>query len=160
MHIRRATEADKPAVLPILREVVQAGETYPYDPASTDEQLLELWFAPAHTIFMAESDNVIVGTAYLRPNQPCLGSHVANAGYMVAKAHGGKGIATALGRHVLQEAKRAGYLAIQYNYVVATNMPSLRIWEKMGFTKIGTVPQAFRHATEGYVDVHILYKKL
>jgi hypothetical protein len=59
-----------------------------------------------------------------------------------------------------KEAKKLGYEAMQFNFVVASNVPAVEIWKKMGFKIIGTVPSAFRHAKLGLTDVHIMQRSL
>jgi RimJ/RimL family protein N-acetyltransferase len=160
LRIRQATEDDYPDIWPILHEVFAAGETYPH-PVDTDESAArEYWMTTPAATFVAEIDGEIVGSYYLRPNQVGLGSHVANAGFVVASKHSGKGIGTALGEHSLKAAKRLGFLALQFNLVVSTNEASLKIWNKLGFTNVGTLPRAFRHAKLGLVDAYIMYRWL
>jgi ribosomal protein S18 acetylase RimI-like enzyme len=101
-----------------------------------------------------------VGTFAIRANMPGLGDHVANAGYMVHKEYRGRGIAQAMCSYSLKEAKRLGYEAMQFNFVVASNVPGVEAWRKLGFKIIGTVPKAFRHAQFGSTDVHIMYRSL
>ena len=103
---------------------------------------------------------VIVGTYVIRPNQPGLGAHVANAGYMVRPDAFGRGTGSALGTHSLEEARAAGYRAMQFNAVVSTNTRAVALWERLGFRIIGTVPEGFRHAKLGFVDLHIMHRML
>ena len=83
--IRKAEEADFDAIWSIFHQVVQQGDTYTYDPGTTREQAHSIWMSSDHTTFEACVDDRIVGTYILKPNQPGLGSHVANAGYMVGR---------------------------------------------------------------------------
>lgn len=167
VRIRPAVEADWPALWPLWHAVVAAGDTYPYDPDTTHEAGKARWLAPPpHETWVAElprpdaEGDQMVGTYQLRPNQPHLGDHVANAGFMVAPAARGHGIGRALGRHCLARAAEVGYRAMQFNLVVATNTASIALWRSLGFTRIGTVPKAFRHLTLGDVDAHILHRFL
>ncbi len=72
----------------------------------------------------------------------------------------GRRIGETLGRHRLREAKRAGFLAIQYNFVVSTNTAAVRLWRKLGFVIVGTLPKAFRHEELGLVDVYVMHRLL
>ena len=62
--------------------------------------------------------------------------------------------------HSLDEALHMGYRAMQYNLVAATNVAAVRLWQKMGFEIVGTLPQAFNHAALGLVGAHVMYRLL
>jgi ribosomal protein S18 acetylase RimI-like enzyme len=79
---------------------------------------------------------------------------------MVAPGARGQGIGRAMGKHCLSEARRLGFRAMQFNFVVSTNESALRLWEDLGFKIVGTLPGAFRHREKGYVDVYVMYRSL
>lgn len=158
--IRPATPDDWPGLWDIFRAVVATGDTYPYDPGTTEEQAKALWIDAPQATYVAEEAGRVVGTYTLKPNQPALGAHVCNAGYMVAPDARGKGIGRALCAHSLGEARKLGFRAMQYNLVVCTNKGAIRLWTEMGFETVGTLPGAFNHATEGYVDALIMVRTL
>jgi L-amino acid N-acyltransferase YncA len=160
IEIRKADESDFDGIWEIFHQVVERGDTYAHHPETTKEQAREIWMSKAVTTYVALLDGEIVGTYILRPNQPELGSHVANAGYMVKDGLHGKGIATVMCEHSLTEARRAGYLAMQFNAVVSTNERARRLWERMGFSVVGRVPQGFRHREQGLVDILIMHRFL
>jgi len=110
--------------------------------------------------YVAVEGEQIVGSYYLKPNQPGLGSHIANAGFMVAEGQSGKGIGRTMGLHALEEARRTGFQAMQFNFVVSTNTRAVALWQSLGFSIIGTVPQAYRHRMLGLVDIHIMHRFL
>ena len=118
------------------------------------------WFGPGIRSWVAESDGRVVGFYKLMANRRDLGSHVANASFVVDPLSHGRGIGEALGRHCLRESKRAGYLAIQYNFVVSTNTAAVALWRKLGFEAVGTLPRAFRHHDYGLVDVYVMHRFL
>jgi GNAT superfamily N-acetyltransferase len=161
MLIRRATEANWPLLWPIWREVVAAGDTYVWDPDTNEDDARDVWMLPrpAET-WLAEIDGVVVGTYQLRPNSPGLGSHVANAGFMVATAARGQGVGRALAEHCLDRARALGFEAMQFNAVVETNTSAIALWESLGFVIVGTVPRAHRHPTKGDVAIHIMFRRL
>ena len=136
-------------VWPIFRAVIASGDTYSYPPDLSLEQARDAWTTPPSRCFVAERDGEVLGCYLLRPNQPGLGDHVANAGYMVAPAARGQGIAGAMCEHSLVQARSAGFTAMQFNFVVATNTSAIRIWQRHGFRIVGQVPGAFRHAQLG-----------
>ena len=158
--IRPATAEDDDAIWTLFQEVVRAGDVFAFDEKTTREQALQLWRGPASAAYIAELDGELVGTYYIKPNQPGRGSHVCNAGYMVAGSARGRGVGRAMGEHSLAEARRLGYRAMQYNFVVATNTGALALWEKLGFEVVGRLPSAFRHARAGAVDALVLYRLL
>jgi ribosomal protein S18 acetylase RimI-like enzyme len=59
-----------------------------------------------------------------------------------------------------REAVRRGFRAMQFNLVVSTNEGAIHLWQKLGFDIVGTLPGAFRHPQQGYVDAFVIYKKL
>lgn len=147
-------------VWPLFHEVVAAGDTYSYPPDTTFEEARRLWTANGARCFVALSGDACVGAYMLRPNQPGLGDHVANAGYMVVPALRGRGIAGAMCEHSLERAREAGFRAMQFNFVVSSNEGAVRLWQKHGFAIIGRVPRAFRHAQLGLVDVFVMHRDL
>jgi ribosomal protein S18 acetylase RimI-like enzyme len=145
---------------PVFKAVISAGDTYSYPPNLEFEQAQAMWTTPPNRCFIAERDGEVLGCYVLRPNQPGLGDHVANAGYMVSPSARGQGIAGKMCEHSLEQARRAGFTAMQFNYVVATNAPAVRLWQRYGFQIVGTVPGAFRHAALGPTDIYIMHRKL
>ncbi|WP_233304142.1 GNAT family N-acetyltransferase [Pseudonocardia terrae] len=158
---RVAGREDWPAIWPIWHRVVAAGDTYTWDPETSEEQARALWMPPppAATI-VAERDAAVVGTALLKPVQPGPGDHVANAGFMVDPDRAGGGIGRALAEFTLDEARRRGYRGMQFSAVVASNVRAVGLWESLGFTIVGTVPEAFRHPRDGLVGLHIMHRAL
>lgn len=120
---------------------------------------MRLWVDVPQATFVADDSGHILGTYFLKPNQPGLGSHVCNAGYMVAGAARGRGVGEAMCRHSIDEARRLGFRAMQYNFVVASN-PAVRLWTKMGFETVGRLPQAYRHADGTFGDALVMYQLL
>lgn len=155
-----AAIADWPQIWPVFRAVVATGDTYPYPPDTSDEAAKAIWMAPSHTVLVARLDGEIVGTAYYKPNMPGLGDHVANAGWMVHPDRQGQGIGRRFAEYVMNEAREAGFRAMQFNAVVSTNTSAVALWESLGFDVVGTVPDAFRHPVHGFTAVHIMYRRL
>jgi L-amino acid N-acyltransferase YncA len=160
MKIRPAAEADRAAIWKIFHEVVAAGDTYAIDPDMSREEALAYWFSADTRTYVADGTLGVVGTYILRPNQSGGGSHVANAAFMVAPEARGQGIGRAMGEHCLSEARRLGFRAMQFNFVVSTNESAVRLWQQLGFKIVGTLPCAFCHPENGYVDVYVMYCSL
>jgi ribosomal protein S18 acetylase RimI-like enzyme len=158
--IRRASASDHDAIWAIFRAVVAPGDTYSIDPAIGRDEALAYWFAPANRCFVADIDGRVVGTYILKANHAGPGSHVANAAFMVAPDARGAGIGRRMGEHALREARRLGFRAMQFNFVVSTNEPAVRLWHALGFRIVGTLPGAFRHAQRGFVDAYVMFRSL
>jgi ribosomal protein S18 acetylase RimI-like enzyme len=160
IQIRRARKPDRQAIWQIFRAVVATGDTYVFDPKTSRAKALTYWLGQGVRCYVAVSDQGLVGTYILKQNQPGLGSHVANAGFMVEPSARGRGVGRAMAEHCLQEATRLGYRAMQFNFVVATNKTALRLWKDLGFEIVGRLPRAFRHSGLGFVDVYVMYRGL
>ncbi|MEO8105782.1 MAG: GNAT family N-acetyltransferase [Actinomycetes bacterium] len=161
MQIRAAAAADWPALWPLVKGVVDAGDTYAWQPTPSSEQMQKLWLEPPPwQVFVAEVEGRLIGTAKVGPNRPGRGAHVATASFMVSPDHQGLGIGRQLGHFAVDWAHRTGYLAMQFNAVVETNLAAIALWRSLGFGVIGTVPRAFSHPTEGLVGLHIMYRSL
>jgi len=160
IEIRAATDADWPGIWDVFRPVVAAGDTYPYAPDTSEGEARALWTEKPDATYVAVDGGRVAGTYYLVANQPPLGAHVCNAGYMVHPDARRRGIGRALCAHSLGEARRLGFRAMQFNLVVATNSGARALWEDMGFHVVGTLAGAFRHATEGEVDALVMYRRL
>ena len=145
----------------MLHKTFASGDTYAFAPASTEAEILNAWVElPLATYVACSDEGAIIGTYVLKPNQPGLGSHVCNCGYVVSAEARGKGIASAMCEHSQAEAIRLGFRAMQFNLVVSTNEGAVRLWQKLGFHIAGTLPGAFCHAQHGYVDAYVMYKRL
>ncbi len=159
MEIREATSDDWPRIYPFWRRIVDAGETYAYpDGLSRDEA--ESWWMerpPGRTVVTVDGGEVL-GSAKMGPNRPGRGAHIATGSFMVDRP--GRGVGRALGTYLIDWARAGGYHGIQFNAVVETNAVAVHLWRALGFQIIGTVPEAFRHPTEGLVGLHVMYQKL
>lgn len=160
MSIRLTTDGDKDSIWAILEPVIRRAETYTLPPDMSRQAALEFWFAPENETFVWEADGVILGTYFLRSNQRGGGSHVANCGFVTAKAAEGQGIAHAMCLHSLERAKRRGFRAMQFNFVVSTNTRAVVLWKRLGFEVVGRLPGAFRHPQLGFVDAYVMYRAL
>jgi GNAT superfamily N-acetyltransferase len=161
ISIRPAARADNDAIWRILEPTLRAGETYPQSRDITRDAALAYWWSPTHAIFVAEDENGHVNaTYYLKANTGGPGSHVANCGYMTLPRAWGHGVGRALCLHSLDEARRRGFRAMQFNLVISTNARALHLWQSCGFGIVGRLPGAFEHPTQGFVDALILFQTL
>lgn len=161
IEIRPLQPGDWEAVWRVIEPVFRAGETYAFPPQITEEEARRAWVeAPQATFVAVDDTNTVLGTYYIKPNQPGLGSHVCNCGYIVAEGARGRGIASAMCEHSQVEAVSRGFRAMQYNLVVSTNEGAVRLWQSHGFDIAGRLPAAFRHPRLGFVDAYVMYKQL
>lgn len=161
VEFRQADDDDWSAIWLIFEAVVATGDTYAYPPDIGFDEGRTLWMGgDRKQVFVAAVDETIAGTAFIRPNQPGLGDHVANAAWMISPEHRGQGLGRSFAGYVIEQAKTAGYQAMQFNAVVASNEPAVRLWESLGFEIVGTVPAAFRHTELGPVALHIMHRPL
>lgn len=151
-------------IWPIFHEVVRAGDTLAYPLETGEQSAREYWLLPAPAgVFVAVDDanGSIVGSSFVRPNQPGLGGHVANAAFMVAAAASGRGVGRALAEHAIEWARVENFSAMQFNFVVSTNTRAIALWKNLGFSIIGTIPQAFQHQGLGRkVDAFVMHRFL
>lgn len=161
IDIRPFAEKDWSATWKIIEPVFRDGETFPLSPDIKDEEAYKYWvLIPTATFVATDENNNILGSYYIKPNQPTLGAHVCNCGYIVNEVARGKGVASAMCEHSQREAVKLGFCAMQYNLVVSTNKGAVHLWKKLGFEVVGTLPNAFRHAQLGFVDAYVMYKRL
>ena len=160
MTIRPATKDDAASIWNIFRAVVAPGDTYSFAPDTTEKDAVAYFLGPGITSFVAEDNGRVIGMYKLIPNRIGRGSHVSNASFMVDPNAQGRGAGRALGEHCLDEARRQGYEAMQFNFVVSTNTAGVALWKKLGFEIVGTLPKAFDHATLGKVDAYVMHRFL
>src|SRR3954468_14254865 len=104
MDIRRATEADFESMWPIFRAVVATGTTYVFAPETPREDAFAYWLGPGVRSWVAEAAGRVVGMYKIVPNQRDLGSHVANASFMVDPEFGARGVGREMALPGRQEA--------------------------------------------------------
>jgi GNAT superfamily N-acetyltransferase len=160
-HVREAGDGDWPAIWPIVREVVVAADTFPYDPEMTEDDGRAMWMvaSPGRTT-VAVRDAAVHGTANMYANRAGPGGHVASASFMVAAAARGRGVGRALVEDALSWARATGFRAMQFNAVAETNTAAVALYRSLGFTIVGTVPEAFEHPDHGFVGLHVMHVRL
>ncbi len=159
--IRSYADGDWPGVWAIISEVIQAADTFPYDPAMTADQARGMWIEqpPGLTVVAVSPTGTVLGTAKMGPNRPGPGAHVSTASFMVAATERGRGVGGALCRFALAWAKQQGYAAMQFNAVVESNTSAVELYQREGFQVIGTVPRSFTHPTHGRVGLHVMHQE-
>lgn len=174
MQIKDATAKDWPGIWAVMEPIVRAGETYTWDTDASEAALRAAWLhgpagdeagalkkaAGRARTFVAVIDGEVAGTAELHPNYGGGASDVANAGFMVGAGHQGRGVARALGEHVLAAARDLGYSAMVFNAVVESNTRAVGLWQSLGFRVVGTIPGAFRRPDGERVGLHVMHRSL
>lgn len=160
MLIREATATDRAAIGAIIMPVIREGATYALEPDLTEAEALDYWLGADRTTFVAEQGERIVGTYYLRANQPGGGAHVCNCGYMTCATVRGQGVARQMWSHSIEAARQAGFRAMQFNFVVSTNLAAVQLWQRLGYATVGRLPEAFSHPTHGLVDALVMHRRL
>ena len=158
--IRKARDADFDDIWPFFREIANAGETYGYCRDISKPEAFAEWMSKPEATYVALIDDRIVGSYFIKTNHNGPGAHVCNCGYMVSSLARGKGVASAMCEHSQQQAITLGYKAMQFNFVAASNEGAVRLWSKLGFETVGTLPKAFQHPELGFVDALVMYKWL
>jgi ribosomal protein S18 acetylase RimI-like enzyme len=158
--IKEMTRLEFEEFWPVFKSVIEAQETYAFDSDMTLDQAYDLWCAKPLRSFAFIENGKVLGSYYLKANAMGPSNHICNCGYMVDERATGRGIARQLCEHSQKVAVDLGFKAMQFNSVVSSNSIAVRLWEKLGFTIIGTIPDAYRHPKLGYVDSYIMHKQL
>ena len=160
MQIREALAKDFDAIWSIFHAVVASGDTYALDIDTNKDDAHKIWMEAPRKTFVVEQNGKIQATYFIKSNHSGPASHVCNCGYMVSEDARGKGLATIMCDHSQKVAVELGYLAMQFNLVVSSNIGAVKLWKKLGFNTVGTVSKAFKHPKKGFVDAFIMYKWL
>jgi ribosomal protein S18 acetylase RimI-like enzyme len=162
--IRPISEKDSDELWFIMEPIIRAGETYAFPKDWSKDGALSYWCQEGHEVFIAVNTDLekeeIVGTYFIHANQKGGGCHVSNCGYMTKSSSYGKGIARKMCTHSLEYAKQKGFRAMQYNFVVKSNERAVKLWQSLGFSIVGELPEAFLHPSLGYTNAYVMYRFL
>ncbi len=157
--VREATAQDWPDIWAIFHVVVGRGDTYAYAPDTSQTEAQKIWMEIPRKTYVALDGDEVAGTYYIKTNQVGLGAHVCNAGFMVREDQRGRGLGRMLGEHALNQARLMGYHAMQFNFVVSTNVGAIKLWQDLGFETVGRLAEACK-GPDGYVDALVMYRLL
>ena len=151
-EIRKDLPTHHHQIWDILKTIIDKGDSFAYSDNITKEEMLGYWCAPEKHTYVAIENDMVTGTFFIQSHQPGCGAHIANAAYAVSAKSEGKGIGKLIGMYSLEEAKRLGYTAMQFNLVVQSNMAAVALWKKHGFEIMGEIPNAFNHKKLGLTN--------
>lgn len=151
---------DEEELYQIFREVVESGSQFPYECSSTKE-FRQQFFAPHGKVYVCHTlAGEVVGGFFLKANFSGRSSHIANAAYMIHSTYRGKGVGSLLIKASLHLAKDLGFQAMQFNMVLSQNRLAVKLYQKLGFNIVGTLPEAVRNPDGSYQDGYVLHRKL
>ena len=159
MTVREYTEHDLEDMLRIWNEVVDEGIAFPQEDALNVESGAEFFASQSYT-GVAEDDGKIMGLYILHPNNIGRCGHICNASYAVLKEERGKHIGEQLVNDSMAKGKELGFRVLQFNAVVESNIQARRLYEKLGFTQLGTISGGFRMKDGHYENTCPYYIEL
>ena len=150
----------KDAVM-IWNQVVEDGAAFPQTETLTEESGHAFFEEQSFTgIECEESSGDVLGIYILHPNNVGRCGHICNASYAVRSDVRGKHIGEILVRHCMQKGRELGFRILQFNAVVSTNTYALRLYKKLGFVQLGTIPGGFLMKDGHYEDIIPHYRRL
>ena len=154
------SQEDENCLYEIFRDVVDSGTQFPYECNSVQEFYRQFFAPTSHVYVCHSSTKEVIGCFYLRSNFSGRSNHIANAAYMLKSSYRGRGIGTLLINASLEIAKDFGFQSMQFNMVLSQNIAAVKLYQKLGFNIIGTIPQAIRNSDGSYQEGYILHRKL
>jgi L-amino acid N-acyltransferase YncA len=159
VEVRAYEAADVAAMAVVWNEVVRDGVAFPQEDELDEPGASEFFGSQTHC-GVAVEDGRVFGLYILHPNNVGRCGHIANASYAVSSAARGKGVGRALVEDSMVRGKEHGFRVLQFNAVVATNAGARHLYEKLGFTQLGTIPGGFRMPDGTYADICPYYHEL
>ena len=153
--IREYQPADAAQAMDIWNEVVRAENAFPQVGELKSDEAEKFFAAQSFSGVAVDDDGRVLGLCIVHPNNIGRCGVIANASYAVASSARGKGAGEALVRESLRRAKDLGFRVMQFNAVVASNTAAIRLYEKIGFQPLGTVPGAYRHNDGSFEDIRL-----
>lgn len=160
INIMALEAQDLSAAVAIWNQVVDDGVAFPQLEPLTEESGRQFFAEQSFTGAAVGEDGAVLGLYILHPNNVGRCGHICNASYAVHTNVRGQHVGEALVRHCLQKGRELGFRILQFNAVVASNTPALRLYEKLGFTRLGTIPGGFLMKDGHYEDIVLHYHLL
>lgn len=159
--IRRYEEKDIDEMVAIWNDIVEEGIAFPQEELLDKDSGKKFFESQTHCSVAQNKDTgFIYGLYILHPNNVGRCSHICNASYAVTKNSRGLHIGEQLVKDCLVQAKKNGFGVLQFNAVVATNIHARHLYERLGFTQLGTIPKGFRMKGGRYEDICPYYHML
>ena len=159
MEVREYSNNDLDGIIRIWNEVVEDGIAFPQEDLLDNESGAEFFASQSYT-GVAEEDGVIYGLYILHPNNVGRCGHICNASYAVSSDARGKHIGEQLVKDCLRKGKELGFRVLQFNAVVESNTHARHLYERLGFTQLGTIPGGFRMKDGHYENICPYYHEL
>ena len=159
IQIREYSGADLEGMILIWNEIVEEGIAFPQEDC-LDRESGTAFFASQSYTGVAESDGKILGLYILHPNNVGRCGHICNASYAVSSKARGQHIGEKLVLDCLRKAKELGFRVLQFNAVVESNVHARHLYERLGFTQLGTIPGGFRMKDGSYANICPYYRVL
>ena len=159
MLIRKYAARDLREMMKIWNAVVEEGAAFPQEETLEWSNGMD-FFASQSYCGVAEDNEAIVGLYILHPNNVGRCGHICNASYAVDEKCRGKHIGEQLVKDCLLNAKRLGFGVLQFNAVVESNVHARHLYERLGFTQLGTIPKGFRMKDGHYENICPYYREL
>ena len=160
MQIRKYKTDDIQQMITIWNEIVDEGIAFPQEEL-LDETTGEQFFSSQSYCGVAADENGnIFGLYILHPNNVGRCGHICNASYAVSSSCRGQHIGEKLVRDCIRKAKECGFLILQFNAVIETNIHARHLYEKMGFRQLGVIPNGFRMKDGHYENICPYYIEL
>lgn len=161
MMIRAYEEKDLESMIQIWNEVVEEGIAFPQEDLLDSTTGADFFGAQTYTA-VAEDENSreILGLYILHPNNVGRCGHICNASYAVRSNCRGQHIGELLVLDCLEQGKKHGFSVLQFNAVVETNIHARHLYERLGFSPVGTIPGGFRMKNRHFENIWIYYHTL
>ena len=160
MEVRRYEAADLPAMIAIWNEVVEEGVAFPQEDLLTPETGAAFFAAQSLSSVAVDDSGAVRGLYILHPNNVGRCGHIANASYAVSSAYRGVHIGEKLVLDCLEQGRAHGFRVLQFNAVVESNVHARHLYERLGFTQLGTIPGGFRMKDGHYENICPYYREL
>ena len=161
VKVRAYKEKDLPEMIQIWNEVVEEGIAFPQEEYLTTETGARFFADQTYSAVAVDTDTEqICGLYILHPNNVGRCGHICNASYAVASEQRGLHIGEALVSDCLIQGRLHGFRILQFNAVVASNLPARQLYQRLGFKQLGVIPNGFRMKDGHYEDICPYYHEL